>query len=58
MYTKKKWENGKFYIQTIPNGEWKKKVPSIDELEEAIAANHITFAQAVAIAINIRKEIY
>lgn len=58
MYYNEKWENGIFYIKTSPLGEWRKKVPSIDQLEEAVSNNEISFTQAIAIAINIHTNKY
>lgn len=58
MYYNEKWEKGIFYIKTSPLGEWIKKVPSINQLEEAVSDNKISFTQAIAIAIDIHTNKY
>ena len=58
MYYQEKWEDDIFYIKLTPDGKWNKKIPSIDQIEAAVIAKHLTFVQAIAIATNIINKTY
>lgn len=58
MYYNEKWENGIFYIKTSLNGEWKKKVPSLYDLESAFEEGKISFFDAIHIAVRIHENKY
>lgn len=58
MYYDEKWSRGVFYIKTTPNGQWKKKVPSVDQMQQAVTNGHISFVEALSLAINIHTNKY
>lgn len=53
MYYQEKWIDGKLYVKTLPNTDWKIKPLTLADLQKGVEEGHISIITALKLAYEL-----